>query len=123
VAEANALITTVPAPEAVERLGDGGVVFVDLREPDELSRLGWIPGAVHVPRGLLEFRIDSERPELRAAFHSGRRVLFYCAAGGRSALATRTAMVMGVEDVAHIGGGFRAWVEAGGPVARSGSQP
>lgn len=116
LAAANAVVETIPAVDAVALLGRDDVVFVDLRTDGERVRRGWIPGATHVPRGLLEFTIDSRRAEARQIFHSGRLVLFYCAGGGRSALAAETAMRMGLEKVAHVGGGLRAWAAAGGPV-------
>jgi rhodanese-related sulfurtransferase len=116
VAEANAVVAAVSPAEAIRLIGADDVVFVDLRESEERDASGWIPGAVSVPRGMLEFYIDSDRPDRREVFHSGRKVVFYCAGGGRSALAARTAMEMGLEDVVHVAGGFRAWVKAGGPV-------
>jgi rhodanese-related sulfurtransferase len=119
VAEANAIVTTLPVAEALGLLGDSAVAFIDLREQNELDRSGWIPAAVHAPRGLLEFYIDPTARSHMEVFSSGKRIVFYCAAGARSALAAKLAMEMGVADVAHIGGGFRAWVEAGGPVERS----
>ncbi|MFW5951354.1 MAG: rhodanese-like domain-containing protein [Gemmatimonadota bacterium] len=118
VAEANRHIRTLSPAAAIALLEDPGVIFVDLREQSEIVRDGGIPGSVHVPRGLLEFHISSSQPEYREVFHSGRPLVFYCTAGSRSALAARTAMTMGVADVAHIGGGLRAWAEAGGPLTR-----
>lgn len=116
LAEANAVIETVPAAVAVTKLGDGDHVFVDLRDPRELTREGKIPGAFHCPRGMLEFWLDPESPYHKPVFAQERTFLFYCASGWRSALATRTAREMGLARVAHIGGGFTAWKEAGGPV-------
>jgi rhodanese-related sulfurtransferase len=119
LAEANAVVVTLTAEEAIGLFGDSQIAFVDLREQSELDASGWIPGAVHAPRGMLEFYIDpSSRMHMRE-FSSGKRILFYCAGGGRSALAAKTAMEMGLTNVAHVGGGFRAWVQAGGPVERS----
>lgn len=116
VAEATARIQTLSAPEAIKLLGDTSVVFVDLREQSELEASGEIPGAVHAPRGMLEFYIDSTMSMHMPVFSSGKRIIFYCAGGGRSALATARAMDMGLTNVTHVGGGFRAWREAGGPV-------
>jgi rhodanese-related sulfurtransferase len=121
LAEANARIETLTAWEAVALLGDTSVAFVDIREQRELDESGWIPGAVHAPRGLLEFYIDTTSSVHKGVFGSGKRIVFYCAGGGRSALATSLALDMGLPDVAHVGGGLRAWVEAGGPVERGGS--
>lgn len=118
VADANEVVTTLTAAEAASLVGDPGVAFVDLREQVEIQRSGYVPGAVHAPRGLLEFFVDRTSRMHIPVFSSGKRIVFYCAGGGRSALAARTAMEMGLDDVAHVGGGFRAWVEAGGPVER-----
>jgi rhodanese-related sulfurtransferase len=119
VAEANSKIKTLPAAEAIQLLksGDPGVAFIDLRDSAELQRDGKIPGAIHANRGMLEFYVDSASPYHNPLFSSGKNLIFYCAGGGRSALATATAQMMGAEKVSHIGGGFKAWKEAGGPVA------
>ncbi|MCZ8103025.1 MAG: rhodanese-like domain-containing protein [Burkholderiales bacterium] len=116
LAEANAMVETVPAAEAVKLAGRDDVVLVDLRDPRELEREGQIPGAFHCPRGMLEFWIDPESPYHKPAFAQDKRFVFFCAGGWRSALAARTAREMGLKPVAHIGGGFAAWREAGGPV-------
>lgn len=114
--EANALIRTFEPAEAMTLHGDPGVVFVDLRDPRELEREGRIPGAFHCPRGMLEFWLDPESPYHKPVFAEPKRFLFYCASGWRSALAARTAQEMGLEGVAHLGGGINAWRQAGGPV-------
>ena len=120
LAEANAVVTTLSVEEAIGLLGDSSVVFVDVREQNELDGAGQIPGAIHVPRGFLEFSIDSTSSMHQAVFSSGKRIVFYCAGGARSALAAKLAMDMGIPNVAHVGGGFRAWTAAGGPIARPG---
>ena len=114
--EANAKVETIPAAEAVPLLGDGSVVFVDLRDPRELEREGRIPGAVHCPRGMLEFWIDPESPYHKSVFAEDKRFVFFCAGGWRSALAAAAAQDMGLKPVAHLGGGMGAWKAAGGPV-------
>jgi len=116
VAEAEAEIETIPVEDAKRLLGAPGVVFVDLRDPRELDKEGRIPGAVHCPRGMLEFWIDPESPYARPVFQQEAKFVFFCGAGWRSALATRTAQEMGLSPVAHIGGGFAAWREAGGAI-------
>ncbi|HSN31827.1 MAG TPA: rhodanese-like domain-containing protein [Ideonella sp.] len=123
VDEAMALITTRSVDEARALHERGEVLFVDLRDVRELEREGVVPGAVHAPRGMLEFWVDPESPYHRAVFAPGRPLLLFCAAGWRSALAARTLMEMGVEDVAHIEGGFDAWKAAGAPVAAKPSKP
>jgi rhodanese-related sulfurtransferase len=116
VAEANTRVKTVQAPEAQALLNDPGVAFVDLRDSAELQQEGKIPGAVHVNRGMLEFALDPSTPYHNPVFSSGKKIVFYCAGGGRSALAADTAQRMGLENVAHLGGGFRTWKQAGAPV-------
>ena len=114
--EANAKIRTLPVTEAMALHGRDDVVFVDLRDPRELEREGRIPGAVHCPRGMMEFWIDPESPYHKPIFASGKTFIFFCAGGLRSALATKTAQDMGLEPVMHIEGGFGAWKKAELPV-------
>jgi len=116
LAEAEAVVETVPVDQALSLHGDEGVVFVDLRDPREVQREGRVPGAFSCPRGMLEFWIDPESPYAKPVFAEDKRFLFYCASGWRSALAARTAQEMGLEKVAHVGGGFTAWRNAGGAV-------
>ncbi len=119
VAEANSKITTVPVTEAMQLLKNrqSDVVFVDMRDSAELQREGKIPGAVHANRGMLEFYVDPTSPFHNPIFASGKKMVFYCAGGGRSAMATATAQMMGLDNVVNLAGGFKAWKEAGGPVA------
>ena len=116
LAEAIAEIETISAEEAIALHGDENAVIVDLRDIRERERDGAIPGAFHAPRGMLEFWVDPESPYHKDVFASGKRFIFHCAAGGRSALATKTVQDMGLAPVCHIEGGFSAWKEAGGPV-------
>lgn len=116
VAEAEAEIKTISVEEALRMYQDPDVVMVDLRDVRELKREGSIPGAFHAPRGLLEFWVDPESPYHQEIFASGKQFVFYCGLGWRSALATQAVQRMGLERVCHIGGGFEAWIEAGGPV-------
>ncbi len=124
VDEASARITTLSVEEAKAHLGNPGVLFVDIRDVRELDREGTIPGALHAPRGMLEFWVDPESPYYKEIFGSGKRFILYCAAGWRSALATATLQDMGLDPVCHIDGGFAAWKQSGGPVApRPSSKP
>ena len=115
--EANAVVETIPTGAAIALHGDPAVVFVDLRDVRELEREGMIPGAFHATRGMLEFWVDPTSPYFKEVFGSGKRFVFYCQSGWRSALATRAVQDMGLAPVAHVEGGFRAWKDAGGPVA------
>jgi rhodanese-related sulfurtransferase len=113
---ANAEIETLSVAEAMALHGDPQVVFVDIRDIRELGREGRMPGAVHAPRGMLEFWVDPDSPYHKPVFGEDKRFVFFCAAGWRSALATKTVQDMGLTRVAHIDGGFGAWKAQGGPV-------
>jgi rhodanese-related sulfurtransferase len=109
-------IETIPPEQAVTLAGRDEVVLVDIRDVRELQRDGRVPGAVHCPRGMLEFWIDPNSPYHKPVFNQDKTYVFFCAGGLRSALAAQTAQMMGMAPVAHIGGGFAAWKKAGGPV-------
>ena len=107
--EAKSRVKEVSAREALEKQKGGGrTVFLDVREPNEWN-LGRIPGAVHIPRGTLETKIEQAVPR-------DATVIIYCASGNRSALAADTMQQMGYQDVASLAGGWRDWVGAGGQV-------
>jgi rhodanese-related sulfurtransferase len=109
VQEARARIREVTPGEAMElTAGTEGIVLIDCREPNECN-LGRIPGAVEIPRGILETNIE-------ARVSRDAKVIIYCASGNRSAFAADTMQQMGYKDVASMSGGFRGWVEAGGDV-------
>ena len=93
-----------------------GAMLVDLREPGELAESGRIAGSVNVPRGMLEFRADPTSPYHQDGFEPDRCIILHCATGGRSALAAAALTDMGYTNVAHLDGGFKAWVAAGRPV-------
>jgi rhodanese-related sulfurtransferase len=115
LAEAEAEVETLTPEQAIALHGQDDVVFVDLRDPRELDREGRMPGAFACTRGMLEFWIDPDSPYHKPVFAESRRFVFFCAGGWRSALAAKTAQDMGLERVAHVGGGFGAWKQAGGP--------
>jgi rhodanese-related sulfurtransferase len=96
------------AQEAAE-----GAVLIDLREPAEVESVGMIEGAIHAPRGMLEFYADPNSPYHKDEFDSTRRTILYCASGGRSALGSVALAEMGYTDVAHLDGGIKAWVADG----------
>jgi rhodanese-related sulfurtransferase len=108
VAEAKARVQEIDAANAIVRQQKGDTVFLDVREPNEWN-LGHVPGAVHVPRGQLEGKIE-------ALLGRDRDVVVYCAGGSRSALAADTLRQLGYENVASLKGGFRGWAESGGDV-------
>lgn len=111
VTEANVQIETLAADEAIKLMEDGNVVFVDLREPSEVAK-GSLEGAVHVPRGLLEFQVDTRSPSHNPKLAPGKKLVLYCGSGGRSALGAKALKDMGFTNVAHVAGGFPALQKA-----------
>jgi len=105
VQEAEREIKTISVNDAMALLGDENVQFIDIRDIRELNHEGTIEGAFHAPRGML-------------VFSSGKDLALFCAAGWRSALATKTLVDMGLENVCHIAGGFIAWREAKGAIGK-----
>jgi len=116
VNEAMGEIETLSVAKAQELAATGEAQLVDIRDIRELKREGKIAGALHVPRGMLEFWIDPQSPYHKPELATVKKLVFFCAAGWRSALATKTAKDMGFENVAHIEGGFGAWCAAGAPI-------
>lgn len=116
ISEAAEEVNTYSTTDAIKRFEDAGVTFVDVRDTSELLESGEIPGAVHAPRGMLEFHIDPESPFYMDSFGSDIEFVFVCAIGSRSLLAAHRAKEMGLDRVANIDGGFDGWREADGPV-------
>ena len=108
VEEAKSGISTISAAEAHAMSAKSGVVFLDVREPDEY-KAGHIPGAINIPRGLLESRIEQQVPDRNTT------IVVYCRSGVRSALASATLVKMGYKGVLNMDGGWKAWQEAGYP--------
>lgn len=115
VAEAKAHIENLDVARVDKERADG-VLLVDIREPAELAQTGRIPGSVHVPRGMLEFRADPTSPYHQDGFDPERRIILHCATGGRSALAAAALQDMGYSKIAHLDGGFASWTKAGRPI-------
>ena len=111
--EANAQVQLVTSNVLAEELGDEDLILIDLRDIRELEREGHLPGAVHTPRGMLEFWIDPNSPYARPIFQEDKRFVFYCRSGWRSALATAIAMRLGLQRTSHLEGGFSAWKDSG----------
>lgn len=114
--EAEQVIETLSAEQVIALKDDPNVEIVDIRDIREIWRDGGVPGAYHVPRGMLEFWIDPNGPYPKERFQSGKKFIFMCAGGLRSALAGLAAHNMGLAPVAHMAGGFAGWKKAGGPV-------
>jgi rhodanese-related sulfurtransferase len=96
-----------------EMSADKDFLLVDIREIQEVVDLGTVPGAVHVARGMLEFWADPESPYYRDYFTEDKRIVVFCAGGGRSVLAVQALQNMGFTDVAHLEPGFTGWQKAG----------
>ncbi len=119
VADAKAQVEDLSLDEFDQERAEGALV-VDIRDGEELAADGRIPGSVHVPRGMLEWRADPSSKYHRDedGFDTDRRVILHCESGGRSALAAVTLKEMGYTNVAHFAGGFKEWSEAGRPVEK-----
>ena len=115
LAGAKASVSRISPAEAASLMDDESVLVIDVRDGSELQATGKVQGAVHVPRGMLEFRADPESPYHDKAFSRDKTVLVYCASGGRSALAGKTLQDLGYRDVRNLGG-FKEWAESGGTV-------
>ena len=114
-----AALTNVPAisvEEALPLVTSETHVFVDLRDGTEQAKTGRIPGAVASSRGMMEFHIDPDSPAHKPEFNQDKTYVFYCASGGRSAMAAQVAMEMGLSPVLNLAGGISAWTKAGGPL-------
>ncbi len=115
IADARTRIESL-TPEQVAAEMERGALLIDLRETEERTEHGSIPGAVHAPRGMLEFWADPTCKFHRSEFDPSRRTIVHCAAGARSSLAADTLQQMGYTKVAHMDGGFERWAKEGCPV-------
>ena len=116
VAEAMAVVTTYSVEQVQARMHDADVQIVDIRDVRELERDGTVVGAYPAPRGMLEFWVDPGSPYYKSLFgDESKEFILYCGAGWRSALAAKALQDMGMTNVAHIDGGYAAWVKQGAP--------
>ena len=113
---ANAAVPRITPAEARDLIGKGALV-VDVRDAPEVEKSGKVEGAVHVSRGMLEFRADPASPYHDKKFDPERTVIVYCASGGRSALSGKTLKELGYDKVFNLGA-FKDWVEAGGDIEK-----
>ncbi|MBN1225766.1 MAG: rhodanese-like domain-containing protein [Deltaproteobacteria bacterium] len=109
IEEARKGIAAVDVAAAKAIFDKGGAVFLDCRTEKEFKS-GHIPGAIHIPRGLLEFQIENKISD------KNKEIVVYCKTGGRASLATFTLVRMGYKNVKNLDGGWKAWVKAGNPV-------
>jgi len=116
VEAANAVVPKISGHEAQELVAKGAVL-VDIRDSAELAQTGKAAGALHIPRGSLEFKADPTSPTVEKALSTDKTVILHCASGGRAALAGKLLLDMGYKDVRNLGG-FKDWVEAGGKVEK-----
>ena len=110
---ANAVVPKITPTKAREMIAGGNALLVDVRDASEVDKSGKAAGAVHVSRGMLEFRADPESPAHDKNFARDKRVILYCGSGGRAALAGKLLKDMGYGEV-YNAGGFKDWVESGG---------
>jgi len=116
VAEAERDIVAETAEQVEQRRHEPGVLLVDLRDVREVKREGKIPGALHVPRGMLEFWIDPDSPYYHEEFAAADSLILYCNKGWRSALAAKSLQQMGVAEVTHLAGGLEQWLAEERPI-------
>ncbi|PXX11137.1 rhodanese-like domain-containing protein [Mycolicibacterium moriokaense] len=115
VEAANAVVPRITPAQAQEMMAGGNALVVDVRDAPEVEASGKVAGAVHVTRGMLEFRADPESPYHDQNFAKDKTLILYCASGGRAALAGQALTELGYADVYNLGA-FKDWAEAGGAV-------
>jgi rhodanese-related sulfurtransferase len=114
---ANAAVPKITPAQAQEMIAKGNALVVDVRDGTEVAQSGKVKGAVHVSRGMLEFRADPEAPTHDKNFARDKSVILYCGSGGRAALAGKLLKDMGYAHV-YNAGGFKDWVESGGAIEK-----
>lgn len=117
VEAANQVVPHISADEAKQKIANGALV-VDVRDAAEVTSSGKVAGAVHVPRGMVEFRADPDTPYYDENFVKDKPVILYCASGGRAALSGRALKEMGYDEVYNMGG-FTDWTQSGGPTEKA----
>jgi len=115
---ANAVVPKITPTKAREMIAKGNTLMVDVRDASEVEKSGKAAGAVHVSRGMLEFRADPESPAHDKNFTRDKKVILYCGSGGRAALAGKLLKDMGYGEV-YNAGGFKDWAESGGAVEKA----
>jgi rhodanese-related sulfurtransferase len=98
-------------------IAKGNTLVLDVRDGTEVAATGKIAGALHVSRGLLEFRADPDSPAHDKNFNEDKTILVYCGSGGRAALSGKLLKDMGYDHVYNLGG-FKDWVDSGGEVEK-----
>ena len=109
VAEALKNVKTITVDEALKLSNEGRCTLIDIREKGELDKKGSVENSNHIPRGMLEFWLDSDGPYFKSGkLDMNKEMVLFCAGGLRSALAAKSLKEMGFEKVSHIDGGFAA---------------
>ena len=122
LAEANKMVPKLSVGEAIAWHETGKGIFIDIRDGLTIKNTGTIPGALHIPRGFIEFAADDSTDLHYSTLKRDSTIVLMCMAGGMSALAGKTLIEMGYRHVVN-GGGFNAWRDAGGPVVRFSEDP
>jgi rhodanese-related sulfurtransferase len=115
---ANAAVPRITPVQAREMMAKGHALVIDVRDAPEVAQSGKIAGAIHVSRGMLEFRADPECAYHDKNFDKARTLILYCASGGRSALGAKMLKDMGYERVYNLGA-LKDWIGSGGPVEQA----
>ena len=118
MAAANAVVPRITPAQAKELISKGNALVVDVRDAPEVEKSGMIAGALHVSRGMLEFRADPETQYHNPNFTKDKTILVYCASGGRSALSGKILKDMGYSSVFNLGA-FKDWEESGGAIEKA----
>ena len=111
--EANAVVPKITIEEAMAHHNAGDALFIDVRDGREIAETGTIVGALHIPRGFIEFAADDATPFHNDALTKDGGIILVCGAGGMAALTGKTLIDMGYTNVSNVGG-FQAWKDAGG---------
>jgi len=114
---ANAAVPRITAAQARDMIAKGDTLIVDVRDAPEVAASGKVAGALHVSRGMLEFRADPQLPSHDKNFAKDKAVILYCGSGGRAALAGKMLKELGYDRVYNLGG-FKDWADAGGAVEK-----
>ena len=114
--EANELVKRLSYDESIDLINNTQTVIIDVREESEVYNLGTIKNAIHIPRGLIEFKLSPNSPNNPVLINDDTNILVYCAGGYRSALAAKSLLDLGFKNVYNLGG-FQEWVESGGELS------
>ncbi len=114
---ANAVVPKVTPAQAKELIAKGNTLIVDVRDGPEVQASGKVAGAVHVSRGMLEFRADPDLPSHDKNFSKDKTVILYCGSGGRAALAGKMLKDLGYDRIVNLGG-YKDWADSGGAVEK-----